>query len=450
MVAEAREQIRWRRTMPRSLDLIIEVLIFTLVFFVSSVLLEGVLAVIGLIPLLLTDKDFLAAVGAAATSGQSTVDLTASMEVAERLTQSPAVIIVTLFSTVGIIVGVIIHCRAIERRRLATLGFRRGHAVREYAVGALIGFALFSLAMLICVLTGTLSYEGLALGSTGLIVLFLLGFLVQGASEEVLLRGYFMVSLARRQSLVVAVVVSSCFFGVLHLGNSNVQPLAIVNIVLFGCFAGVYLLKRGNIWGAAAIHSLWNFAQGNIYGISVSGLAPMESVFSFAPVAGGELINGGAFGIEGGLAATGVLAVALVIALLLRSNDPAPQVLPLSDGSTQVAVIPGAHPLPLGSPLPPGTQLDLSPGAMPQQPPPPGTQPQQPPPPGTMPPQPSGAMPPGAMPPPQQPPGVWLDPPPPPPGTRLDVPPPGTPPPPGTQPPQPQPQPPGPPPSGGS
>jgi membrane protease YdiL (CAAX protease family) len=346
MIAEARAQIRWRRTMPPPLDLVIEILIFIAVFFVAVVVLESILAAIGMVPLLLVDPDFLNTVGSAATNGQSTVDLATATELADDLMQSPGITIVALFSTVGAIVGIIIYCRAVEGRRLATLGLRRGHAVREYLVGAFIGLVLFSLAVLICVATGTMTYEGFVLGSVGVLALFLCGFLVQGLSEELLCRGYFMVSLARKQSLVVAIIISSCFFGVLHLANSNVQPLAIVNIILFGCFEGVYLLKRGNIWGAAAIHSLWNFAQGNIFGIPVSGMEKMESVFIFNPVPGGELLSGGAFGIEGGLAATFVLVAALIIALLLKSQDPAPQVLPLSDGSTQVAVIPGAHPLP--------------------------------------------------------------------------------------------------------
>jgi membrane protease YdiL (CAAX protease family) len=327
MIAEAREQIRWRRNIPRPLDLIVEVGIFILVFLVTGLLLQGTLTAIGVIPIILTDREFIRSFIAATVESSGAVDLTISTEIATQIMQLPAVAIVAYLSTIGTIIGVIIYCRAIEGRRVATLGLRRGHALREYLTGALIGFALFSLAVLICVLTGTMSYEGFVLSSAGLLVLLLLGFLVQGMSEELLCRGYFMVSLARKQSLVVAIIVSSCFFGVLHLLNPGVQPLAIVNIVLFGCFAAVYLIKRGDIWGAGAIHSLWNFAQGNIYGIPVSGTEVTESVLSFAPVAGGELISGGAFGIEGGLATTVVLAAALIVTLLLKSRDPATHIL---------------------------------------------------------------------------------------------------------------------------
>jgi membrane protease YdiL (CAAX protease family) len=86
----------------------------------------------------------------------------------------------------------------------------------------------------------------------------------------------------------------------------------------------VYLLKRGNIWGAGAIHSMWNFTQGNIFGIQVSGIDKLPSIFAFDASQSGELINGGAFGLEGGLAVTIVLALAIIIALLLKSKYPAP------------------------------------------------------------------------------------------------------------------------------
>jgi membrane protease YdiL (CAAX protease family) len=347
MIAEARQQTRWKRNLSQPVELIIEILIFTVVFLVSATLLQGIITAIGMIPLLATNESFLAAVGTAAANGQGTIDFATASQIAVQIMSDPRIVVVSLFATAGTIIGVIIYCRAVEKRRLTTMGFRRDHALREYLVGALIGCVLFSLVVLVCCVLGTLTYEGLASGSLGLLALFLLGFMVQGLSEEVLCRGYFMISLARKQSLVTAIVVSSCFFGALHLFNSGVHLLAVANVILFGCAVAVYMIKRGNIWGAAAIHSVWNFVQGNIYGTQVSGLEKMPSLFSFSASEGGALINGGAFGLEGGLATTIVLLAALLIALFMKSSDTAPQVMPISDGSAQVVVVPGAQPLPL-------------------------------------------------------------------------------------------------------
>jgi membrane protease YdiL (CAAX protease family) len=346
MVAEAREQIRWKHNFARPLELAIEVLLFTLVFLIAGSVFSGVFLAIGLIPLIATNREFLDLVASATVSGDTSIDLETSTELTNQIMQEPAMTVVALFATLGTIVGVIIYCRGIEGRRLATLGLRRGHALREYLVGMLVGLLLFGLVMLICVVTGALSYQGFAFGSIGLLIAFLLAFMVQGLSEELLCRGYFMVSLARKQSLPVALIISSCLFAILHLANAGIQPLAFVNLVLFGCLTGVYLLKRGSIWGVAALHSLWNFAQGSIFGIPVSGIETAVSVVNFAPVTGGELINGGAFGVEGGLATTIVLAAALIVTLLLKARETTPWILPTADGSAQVVVLPGARPLP--------------------------------------------------------------------------------------------------------
>ena len=81
-----------------------------------------------------------------------------------------------------------------------------------------------------------------------------------------------------------------------------------------------YFVKRGNIWGVGALHSIWNLAQGNVYGIRVSGMQTGCSVLSSEMVAGRELINGGDFGLEGGLAVTIVLVVGTLVLLMTKQQ----------------------------------------------------------------------------------------------------------------------------------
>ena len=71
-----------------------------------------------------------------------------------------------------------------------------------------------------------------------------------------------------------------------------------------------------------AVHSMWNFAQGNLFGIPVSGLAGLPSPLRAEVTEGGwqTLVSGGDFGLEGGLAVTVVLVVACTIVLLLPTK----------------------------------------------------------------------------------------------------------------------------------
>lgn len=72
------------------------------------------------------------------------------------------------------------------------------------------------------------------------------------------------------------------------------------------------MVKCENIWAVGAFHSLWNFAQGNIYGIQVSGNSLQPAILNSSNVKGHGLINGAGFGLEGGLGVTLVLGLGIV------------------------------------------------------------------------------------------------------------------------------------------
>lgn len=239
----------------------------------------------------------------------------------QEVTNSNALTIVMLFATTMTIVVTLLFCKLIQKRKMSSVGFVKKGFLKEYIIGLLVGFVIFSAAVLLCIVTGSLNITGLSSTfSVGIFLLFGLGYMIQGMSEEVLCRGYMMISIARRYPLWLAVLLNSLFFSALHLGNSGISVLALVNLTLFGVFASVYFLKRGNIWGIGAIHSIWNFAQGHFYGIKVSGIETSCSVLGSVPTEGRSLINGGAFGLEGGLAVTVVLVLGTVILLLIPAK----------------------------------------------------------------------------------------------------------------------------------
>ena len=99
----------------------------------------------------------------------------------------------------------------------------------------------------------------------------------------------------------------------MHMSNDHVTLLSFINIFLCGLLFGLIFVERGNIWMVAALHAGWNFLQNNLFGMPVSGMAQGNSVFTTTFVDGRSLINGGAFGIEGGIAVTVVLALGIYI-----------------------------------------------------------------------------------------------------------------------------------------
>lgn len=240
------------------------------------------------------------------------------------LMDSSALWLVSLFLTVFETLFAILYCRCIEHRSLRSMGFLRRRAGSEYLGGFLLGAGLFALALGVAMLMGTVSLQAVPAISAGLILLFLLGYLIQGMAEEVLVRGYLMLSLTNRVSQAWAVGISSAVFSLLHIFNPGIGPLPILNLTLFGVLAGIYVLRRGDLWGACAMHSAWNFVQGNVFGISVSGNVPQPSILSATFSETGTLWNGGAFGLEGGLAVTLVLTAAILLILFLPQKSKAP------------------------------------------------------------------------------------------------------------------------------
>lgn len=296
----------------KGLNIVLEVLVFIAVFLVCTIAEMIVMIPVEMV-LMFTNADYINA----AVAG----DVAAAMEAANAMAQSDAMTIIMLFSNAGMILAALLFCKLIQKRKMTTVGFQKPGMGKEYLCGLGAGLLIFSVAMLICVVTGSLKLQGLSPSfSIGIFVLFLLGYLVQGMAEEVLCRGYFLVSVSRRYPLAVGILANAVLFAALHLLNNGITLLAFINLVLFGVFASVYFIKRGNIWGVGALHSIWNLAQGNIYGIRVSGIQTSCSILSSEMVAGRELINGGDFGLEGGLAVTIVLVAGTLIMLATKQR----------------------------------------------------------------------------------------------------------------------------------
>lgn len=229
--------------------------------------------------------------------------------------------LIELYLTALALLLTIVYVRFIERRSFYSMGFGRRKALRKYLAGALAGTVLFSAAAGLLLLSGT--FYRARLSSFPFFLLFLPGFAVQGASEELLLRGYLMNSLAARHNVPAAVAVSSCLFGALHLLNPHVTALSVLNIVLFGAFAAFYALFTDSLWGACALHGMWNFFEGSFFGFPVSGLGEGDSLLA-ASVKGPAWFTGGSFGPEGGVAVTLVLAAATVFLFAAARRRPAP------------------------------------------------------------------------------------------------------------------------------
>lgn len=227
----------------------------------------------------------------------------------------PEMMYIMLFCTgLGTLV-VLFFCRIIEGRKFRTMGFFKEKAGLQYLSGLVIGFVMFSCVVGLAYLFGGLKFEGKQEFSV-MIFVALLGYGIQGMSEEVMCRGYFMTSVLRRHNLWWAVGLNALFFGLMHASNSGFSLFALFNLMLYAVMISLYMLRTSSLWGACAIHSIWNFAQGNFYGLPVSGLNSGASVFSMS-LTGSDWINGGEFGLEAGIPTSVVMIISICILLFV-------------------------------------------------------------------------------------------------------------------------------------
>lgn len=211
-----------------------------------------------------------------------------------------------------------------EGRGFASLGFASPFGGARYGRGFLLGAASFAAAVGLLAAPGLLRTEGdgarngfAGVAALGPVLLVLPGWLVQGAAEEIVTRGWLMNVIAVRSRPWVGVAAAAAVFGLMHSLNPGVNPFGVLNTVLVGVFLALYALTEGGLWGVCAWHSAWNWVQGNVFGLSVSGVTPLGgAVVDFATV-GPDWFTGGAYGVEAGAAATVVLLLGIAVILLV-------------------------------------------------------------------------------------------------------------------------------------
>lgn len=188
--------------------------------------------------------------------------------------------------------------RWIERRPVADFG-RRG-ALREWATGVALGFAAISLAVAVIASMGGYRITGWNPPSVLVPVLSLAIF--SGVVEEIISRGLMFRLLEEWLGSWAALALSALAFGLLHMANPNATLLAAAAISIeAGILLGALYMLTRRLWMAIGLHMAWNFTQGGVYGINVSGIEVQGLLFN--TMQGPPLLTGGAFGAEASLPA---------------------------------------------------------------------------------------------------------------------------------------------------
>lgn len=213
----------------------------------------------------------------------------------------------------------ILYCKLIEKRNLESMGIVKKKIAKSYFLGTGIAIMLLGSIFILCMISKSIVYYGKNDNINIVLILGYLGaFIIQSSMEEIMCRGFLMNSLLYKIPTSIAILISSVMFALPHFpslfqSNMLVGIVGIVNLLLFSTVVSLLMIKYKNIWVSCAVHSAWNFILAIIIGINLSGSENVSSVFKFNANENMKLLNGGQYGIEGGLICTMALILFVIV-----------------------------------------------------------------------------------------------------------------------------------------
>jgi len=179
--------------------------------------------------------------------------------------------------------------------------YRDPRALRHLLLGLGAGLGVFSIAVALAAALGVYTITGWG-DSSGLAAALVSAALFPAVSEELVFRGILFRWLEDWGGSWVALVLTSALFGAGHLANPHASSIAAIGIALeAGVMLGAAYMLTRSLWLPMGIHAAWNFAQGEIYDIPVSG-TPVHGIVQ-ANLSGAPLLTGAGFGLEASLVA---------------------------------------------------------------------------------------------------------------------------------------------------
>lgn len=190
--------------------------------------------------------------------------------------------------------------------------YRDRYWFRNLGLGLGAGLLVFSAAVGIAALLGVYRVTGEG-DLAGLVGALIGPALFAAISEEMMFRGVLFRWLEEWGGSWAALLITSALFGCAHLLNPHASPIAAAGIAFeAGVMLGAAYMLTRSLWMPMGLHAAWNFAQGEIYDIPVSG-TPVHGLLT-ARLSGPPLLSGNGFGLEASIIA---ISVATIFGLFL-------------------------------------------------------------------------------------------------------------------------------------
>ena len=200
--------------------------------------------------------------------------------------------------------------RWVERRKVGELDWRK---LPHLLWGVLGGLLLFVVLTAQLWMAGAYTITGVS--DAPLWSLFLLTAMAPAITEEIISRGILFRLTEEGLGTWIALAVSALFFGFMHAGNPGATAWSSIAISIeAGLLFGLLYHVTRSLWWCIGLHAGWNFVQGAVFGIPVSGIA-VDGLLD-SRLQGPDWLDGGGFGAEA--SALTVLTCSIITLLLAR------------------------------------------------------------------------------------------------------------------------------------
>ncbi|OKJ88305.1 CPBP family intramembrane glutamic endopeptidase [Streptomyces sp. CB02400] len=218
----------------------------------------------------------------------------------------------------GAVAAVAVYCYVMRRvARRSAPEIARSGAGREVLLGGGIGLGFILVSALLITAFGGYSFTWAGDDFMSVVWTAVVVQIGAAVTEELLFRGLALQALEQLWGSRAAIVITSLFFGVAHLGTPGASAWSGLAIALeAGVLLGAAFLWRRNIWFVVGLHFAWNTTE-QLLGIPVSGHAP-EGLFT-VDVHGPALLTGGSFGLEASIMPV-LMGVAIAVPMLVRAH----------------------------------------------------------------------------------------------------------------------------------
>ena len=193
------------------------------------------------------------------------------------------------------------------------------HLIPHTLLGLLVGAVFMTLVVSTIVAAGCATINWNQFSVEQQFSVFMM-FLAVAVGEEMICRGVIFRWIDERWNTWVALLISALFFGFGHMGNDNATWWSSLAIAIeAGLLLGAAYKWSGSLWLPIGIHWAWNYVQGNVFGLAVSGTDAGHTILN-TTVSGPDIITGGAFGPEASIISVILGALLTVVFLNNRSK----------------------------------------------------------------------------------------------------------------------------------